>query len=176
MTELIRQWGAWLDASGWADVVGLVASVVGIADVPFAVWNAWRAKRAAQAAREAAQEASSRLGRYESATRLNEITSRLASIRALQNQEQWYALVEMYAETRRSLIAVRAGNTDLNASQAVVLQDSVALLGRLEYELDAALAGGQMPANMAENNQLLAERLDAIHQLSHELGRATIKG
>ena len=127
--------GTWLDASGWADVVGLSDSLVGIAGVPFVAWNAWRAKLAAVAAQVAAAATSSRIRVLDAVRRLTSVLDRLDELLDQIGVDEAGLLTRPLREQRRGLIQLsEAGGLPSSADQST-LRDAISTLRGVEIWL-----------------------------------------
>lgn len=168
MAELVRQWGMWLDASGWSDVVGLIGSLVGIAGVPLAIWKAWQASRSAEAARVATEATALRINTIDAVQRL---TSMLANLDEFQEGlvlDERPKLIRLGKATRRELIDLSELANLFAADDQAVMQATIGTL----RDIEDWLTGDTVPEpddGGAGLRRQLAGRLDEIHRISSRL-------
>lgn len=171
MAELVRSWGAWLGASGWASMVGFAASLVSIAGVPFAVWSAWRASRAAEAARAAAREATEKLSRFSGIVSLSAMIEQIEGLKELHRRGSWSMAVTRYSPIRRALISLREEGTVLTQEQMRDVQGTISLLSRMEQVVDKALAQDKAELSSTKLNQQLSINLGRLQAILHQIQR-----
>lgn len=176
MAELVRQWGSWLDASGWAVLIGLLASIVSILGVPFAVTKAWQARTAAEAARAAAREATEQLSRFGSIANLSTTIEQIEGLKELHRRGSWNLAVTRYSPIRRALIGLREEGVLLTPDQMRDIQAAITLLGRMEQVVDRALAQRETELDLSRLNQQLSLILDRLQSVLYQMQRVTSEG
>lgn len=165
-----------LEVSGAATLVGFVASLVGIAGVPLAIWNAWRARRAAEAARAAAREATDKLSRFSGIASLSTVIEQIEGLKDLHRRGSWSLAVARYSPIRRALIELRTTGALATPDHLQTVQATISRLGKLERVVDKALANAETEPDLSRLNQQLSTSLDNLQAVLLQLQRADLDG
>ena len=153
--------------------LGSIASIVGlplaIAALVFAIYHLMNLRGEARAAREAAEEAVGLFRRDLTNTDLARLSERIQNLVELQRNGDRIRALERYPEIRGLLHGIRRQHPNLSADQRRKVQNTMALLGRMQGELESL--EGDLPPELAGrlNKRLLQLQNTLLVELEDHL-------
>jgi len=134
----------WLKANqfadNWADIVGLVVTVLGFTATLIGVF---KSKRAAVAAQEAAVATRDQIRLLDTIVDFSAVITILEEIkRAHRSEKDWSVMPDKYASLRKQLILLRETSLQLSDEQLVAIQNAITNLSEIEKRVERHLISG----------------------------------
>ena len=157
---------------GAIDLIGDVASVVGLLVTVGGFWLALRqirkSRSASEQAREAAESVRGQILKMNAIQDINAATKAFEEIRRLHRFKAWDALPDRYTSLKQQLIAIKGRTPNLSDTQKEQIQAAIQQVSNIEREVETAISGSDEP-DVNRVNAIISKQIDRLAHLLVEV-------
>jgi hypothetical protein len=146
----------WAD---FADVVGLVITVIGFGAT---LWATLRAKKASEQAKDAVADVQRRLAYFDMMAELASAIAVMDEIKRHQRENRWTMLPDRYSNLKRSLISIKASHPDLSDEESATMQAAIQHFTNIEQQVERVLAKSGKQPDVVRLNRIVSAQIDAL--------------
>jgi hypothetical protein len=153
------------------DGVANVASIVGVVIGVPSLWQIFRTKRVADEVNRRVAGVESKIAKLGAVDALTVAVAEVDEMKHLHRLGVWTILPARYSAIRRRLISLKVENASLSRYDSS-LQSMIQQFSNLEHRIEAAIAAGQSPKDVAALNRVLSRQADKLNEMCSSVRKA----